>query len=559
MLKKFISTIVILAMCFSLLAMNYAGGQNVTENNAVTQKLDSYMTALQNERNFHGSILVAKDGKILLQKGYGMSDIENNVKIDKDTRFAIGSVTKQFTAMAIMQLYEKGKLSLSDKLSKYIPDYKDGNRVTIHNLLTHSSGIYNFTNLPELYKMKPEEATLKNVIALFKNKPLNFTPGTKFEYSNSGYVLLTYIIEKVSGISYDKYLDKNIFKPLGMKDTGDCYQNNNFVLKTKGYSGFLETEPVDDTLLKVAFGAGELYSTTGDLYKWDRALYTEKLLKKANLQKMFIKYTNMSSQYYYGYGFMSTYTEYGNEIMHTGGTLSFTSIIGRYIDKNVAIIALVNNSQYDVYSLEDNLADITFGKDVALPSAPKEAAVDKNIYNTYAGNYTIESMGTNVEITTDGSHIFAEVGGQEKFEIFPSSDKVFFCKKVEAEITFKFDVNNKLFGFTLHQNGIDIFASRGEDSAPSQDVKPLDQSVLDSYVGNYDLGKGTIVTITTENGHLYAQITGQDKYEIFSKSETSFYYKIVAAEINFNKNSDGVVDSLTIKQNGMEFKASKVK
>jgi CubicO group peptidase (beta-lactamase class C family) len=558
MFKKFISLIVIVLMCFSLLGMKIQRVVNTYEQNVTAVNLDTYMTELQKEQNFHGSVLVAKDGKILLEKGYGMADIENKIKNSKDTRFAIGSVTKQFTAMAIMQLFEKGKLALNDKLSKYIPDFKNGDKITLHNLLTHSSGIYNYTSLLEFSSMKPENMTLMNVINLFKNKALNFSPGTKFEYSNSGYVLLTYIIEKVSGLSYDKYLDKNIFKPLGMINTGDCYQNNELALKTIGYSGYLETEPVNDIILKGAFGAGELYSTTGDLYKWDRALYTEKLLKKANIKRMFTEYQKMSPIYSYGYGFMKDYSQYGYEILHTGGTLSFSSIISRYVDKNVTVIALVNSASYDTIPLKEDLADIVFGIRHDIPKAPKEVEIDKSVYKNYAGRYTL-AIGSDVEVTTDGEHLFAQISGQEKIEILPESEVKFFSKKVNADISFELDKNNKVIGFTLFQSGNYIKAVKNTEEVSKENSIPVEQSILDSYAGIYDMGKGATITVTSDNGHLYAQLTGQDKFEIFSQTETKFYYKVVIAEIDFNKNADGIVDSLTLKQSGLELNATKTK
>jgi CubicO group peptidase (beta-lactamase class C family) len=531
----------------------------INTNNTTSQKLEAYMTALQEEMNFHGSVLVAQDGKILLQKGYGMADVQKNIKNDKDTRFAIGSVTKQFTAMAIMQLYEKGKLSLDDKITKYIPDFTNGKNITLHNLLTHTSGIYNYTNLPKLYSMNEKDTNVNSVINLIKNLPLNFNPGERFEYSNSNYLLLTYVIEKVSGLSYDVYLDNYIFRPLGMNNTGDCYQNGKYVLKTVGYAGFLETTPVNDTIIKPAFGAGALYSTTGDLYKWDRALYTDKLLKKANLKKMFTGYSMMSAAYSYGYGFMvGNSAQYGNEIGHTGGTFSFTSVISRYVDKNVTIIALVNNASYDVMSLKDTLTNIVFGNKYEMPKGPKEVSIDKENYNNYIGKYTF-SIGGDIEITKDGDHLFAQIPGQDKFEILPESLSKFFSKQVEGELNFNFDKDNKVVGFSLHQPGVDLMAVKQNESSKITTPIVIDQSILDSYVGTYDSGKGVIFTITTENGHLYSQLTGQDKYEIYAQTDTNFYYKVVPAEIDFNKNADGKIDSLTLKQGGVELKAVKTK
>ena len=309
----------------------------------VNNELNNYMELLHKYENFNGSILIAKKGNIILDKGYGFADIDQNIRNKTQTRFAIGSVTKQFTAMAIMQLDEKQMLNIEDKISKYLPDFPNGDGITIHNLLTHTSGLVNYTELPEFYALESEDPKVEDVLNLIKDKPLEFEPGTQFKYCNTGYALLSEIIEKVSGVTFEEYLHENIFRPLNMKDTGVCYGKNKEIHHATAYSGHLDLIPVDDEiLLSQAYGAGNMYSTVEDLYRWDRALDTEQLVKKEGLDRIFKGYIDMQGMGDYGYGWLIRDTELGKEIFHTGGTLGFSANIARYIDEDLTVIVLTN-------------------------------------------------------------------------------------------------------------------------------------------------------------------------------------------------------------------------
>ena len=236
--------------------------------------------------------LVAQKGQILYKKAFGMADIELNVPMQADMVFRIGSITKQFTAVCILQLMEQGKLSLQDEITKFIPDYPtQAHKITIEHLLTHTSGIKSYTgmkNFQDIIRkdMKPEE-----VIDFFKNQPMEFVPGSKFNYNNSGYFLLGYIIEKVSGKTYPQYLEENIFKPLGMTNT--VFGSNSKIIKNRA-SGY---EPGSDGIVNaslmsmtIPYAAGSIQSTVEDLYKWHQAVHAYKLVKKENLDKAFTPY-----------------------------------------------------------------------------------------------------------------------------------------------------------------------------------------------------------------------------------------------------------------------------
>lgn len=429
-----------------------------------TQKLDNYLSTLETTDNFHGSVLVAQNGSIILNKGYGKSDFEQNIKNTKDTTFPIGSMTKQFTAMAIMQLVEKGLINVDDVISKYIPDFPNGNIITIQELLTHSSGIVNCTNLPEFWSMDIDSLKdINNIISLFKNKSLEFEPGSKFNYSNSGYILLGYIIEKVSGTNYIDYLKKNIFDPLNMKNTGLSYDGTKKMYTSTGYSGYLDVFPISDIItLNGAYGAGNLCSTTEDLYKWDRALYTDKLVKQSTLKDIFSNHIEMaSSGIYYGYGWMLSKGTYGEEIYHGGNTLGFTSNIARYPDENLTIIILTNVGYYNVNSLNNTLADISLEKNYEMPKRKSIIKIDDTQLDRYTGNYRIEGNLGNISITKQDGHLYCEQNNSgQKYELFAQSQNKFFLRVSDVEI--KFNTNNKdeVTGIYLYESGEEISAEK---------------------------------------------------------------------------------------------------
>lgn len=424
-----------------------------TKDKIIATKLDDYLNALQKSDNFHGSVLVAKDGNILLNKGYGMANFEQNIKNKSQTRFLIGSMTKQFTAMAIMQLEEKGLLSEQDKLSKYVPDFPHGDEITIYNLLTHTSGIKSLDRIPGFFNMKPED--LQNInaaINFFKNQPLDFKPGTEFEYSNSGYILLGYIVEKVSGMNYENYLNENIFKPLNMNNTGIGYIGKEKMYNSSGYQGYLDVVPISDELvIDGVHGAGNLYSTTEDLYRWNMALDTEKLVSKKTMDKMFSKYVEMykGSDIYYGYGWMIADTKNGHEVFHGGNMLGFTSNIARYTDKGLSIIILTNAGYYNINPLTYTLSNIALGDNYSMPKARNIIKLDNTSLNKYVGKYEIEGIG-NVFIKNEDGHLyFCQDGVEQKYELFPESQYKFFLRTLDGDITFDTNSNGQVTGIDI--------------------------------------------------------------------------------------------------------------
>jgi CubicO group peptidase (beta-lactamase class C family) len=321
-------------------------------------KVDQYIEGLLKQNRFSGAILLAKEGKVVHSKAYGQADRELNVPNTTATKFRLGSITKQFTAVAILQLAEKKKLTLDETAAKYIPDSHEGwKKVTIRHLLQHTSGMPSFTGFPDYSKFKVLPGTGPELIARFKDKDLEFEPGSQYRYSNSGYYLLGYIVEQVSGMSYENYLRANIFDPLGMSDTR-CDSNATIIARrASGYtSGLVEVQNATYIDMSVPGGAGNMISTVEDLFRWDRALYTDKVLSKASRDAMFTPGKNN-----YGFGWAITRSGERLVIGHGGGIDGFNTQILRYPEQDAVLIAL-SNINTEMPPITRELEAILFGQ-----------------------------------------------------------------------------------------------------------------------------------------------------------------------------------------------------
>ncbi len=337
----------------------------------LASQVEEFLEARVQRDRFSGSILVARDGKVLVRRGYGMANLEHDVPNTPETKFRVGSITKQFTAMAVMILQEQGKIDVHEKIKKYLPDAPAAwDEICVQHLLTHTSGIPNFTGFPEYPEMMRRHMMLENLVDSFKGKALEFKPGEQFEYSNSGYVLLGYLIEKVSGKPYASVLQEAIFDPLGMKSTG--YDNPIPVLKHRasGYAGRgpfrVNASFIDMT---VPHAAGALYSTVDDLFLWDRALLTEMLVPQAAREAMFTPIEEG-----YGYGWVITKQFGRRSVSHGGGINGFVARFLRFPDDGVCVVVLSNVEGTDAWALADDLAAVTLGEKPNHTGNRKEAS-----------------------------------------------------------------------------------------------------------------------------------------------------------------------------------------
>lgn len=349
---------------------------NLSNAQTKVDKLEKLLGAYAEYGKFNGSVLVAEKGKVIYKKGFGLADMEWNIPNQPDTKHRLGSITKQFTAMLIMQLFEQGKLKLDVPISTYLPDYpkKSGDIITIHHLLTHTSGIPNMTSFPGFLKDVSRNAyTPEELVKMSSDSALQFEPGKTFAYSNSGYLLLGYIIEKVTGKTYEQVLRENILTPLKMNNTG--YDHHETVLKNRarGYekngrhyvnAGFID--------MSVPHAAGAMYSTVEDLYLWDQTLYGDRLLRKENMDLMFTKHIpSGGSQYGYGWGIgdlpLGNTTERVETVGHGGGINGFNTQITR-ITRDKSLIVLLNNTGgAPLNEMTSAIAAVLYDKSFDLP------------------------------------------------------------------------------------------------------------------------------------------------------------------------------------------------
>jgi CubicO group peptidase (beta-lactamase class C family) len=506
------------------------------------QVVQSYVT----NKTFMGSVLVARGDEVLLSKGYGSANLEWNIPNSPSTKFRLGSVTKQFTAASILLLEERGKLKTDDLVKKLMPDAPVAwDKITIYHLLTHTSGIPNFTSFPDYGPQEPFSATPEKLVARFRDKPLDFQPGEEWSYSNSGYVLLGYLLEKASGESYEKFVQGNIFGPLGMKDSG--YDSNSAIIprRAAGYApgpvnaGFVH--------MSIPFSAGGLYSTTEDLLRWEQGLFGGKLLSAASLAKMTTPFKN---EYACG---VSVRTVGGHKaIDHGGGIEGFNTFLAYYPEDKLTAVVLGNLTGDAPQQIATRLAAIARGEKVQLPSERKEITLAPKILEQYVGTYALATK-INVMITVEGGQLISQVSGQGKVPLFATSETRFFPKVVDAEIEFGKD--DKGVYLVLHQGGRDMKAPRTSDKVLERKEIAIAPKILAQYTGTYELRPGFDLVITLEGDQLVSQATGQGKIPLFAESETKFFPKVMDAEIEFVKDDKGAVTHLMLHQGPAEIKA----
>ncbi len=448
-----------------LLLVSTSAAQTASPSQDLLPRVDALLNEMAKQNRFSGSILIARDGKVLISKGYGMANYETDVPNTPQTKFRLGSITKQFTALAILMLQERGKLNVQDAVCKYVPDCPAAwQPVTIHHLLTHTSGIWNFTSSPDYRKTWTLPSPVADTLARFRDKPLEFTPGERFNYSNSGYVLLGHLIEKISGQTYEAFLRENIFEPLKMTNTG--YDNPATLLKHRasGYStrtGALTNAPYLD--MSIPHAAGALYSTVEDLYLWDQALDTEKLVKQKTLDAMFTPVKNN-----YGYGF-SIEKRFGlNTISHGGGINGFTTFMVRYPNEKTTIIVLGNLEGVSTGQVASDLARIALSDKIVMPPTVK---VEPSILQSYVGRYQLPLNVANIvfDVQLNNGSLFIKPSGMFGFQVAAASQTEFFdVNQPEARFTFLKDEKGAINRMAVSGLGPTIdTARRLSDIAPS--------------------------------------------------------------------------------------------
>jgi len=504
------------------------------------------------------TVLVSHKGQVIYSKAFGMANMELNVPMEIGNVFWIASIGKQFTAVAILQLMEQGKLSLQDEITKFIPDYPtQGNKITIEHLLTHTSGIHNYSGMDDPEKTFAFDCTPTEVIDFFKNLPMRFTPGTKWEYSNSGYFLLGYIIEIITGKTYEEYLEENFFKPLGM--TNSLFASTKKIIKNRvgayslGETGFENSRSLNMTHI---YSAGAIQSTVEDLFKWHQAVHAYTVLKKETLDKAFTRYTLTDGKKTdYGYGWRLGYVFENASIWH-GGNIEGFGTTEIYLPNEDVFVAVFSNCDCNYpKEIASRLAALAAG----TPYEYQEIPVVPTLLQEYTGVYENQKDQQRI-ITMSDNMLFSQLGRGQKFKLNAYQNDMFFFEH-NAMQTIEFLRNKKgeiITLITKKLDGNDFWTKTNKPVPDSNGIK-VDGMILQTYVGEYEITSEMRFVVTREVDSIFVQAPGQDKLEMFGETETKFFLKVNDAQFEFLKDDTGQVIKVIVNQGGRTIEAIKVK
>ena len=497
----------------------------------ISERLDNYFA--ENPGKFSGAIEIQENGKTVYQKSLGYADIENKIAVNADTKFRIGSITKTFMSVLVLKAAQEGKLSLNDPLSKYFPEAQIPNaeKITVDMLLYHRSGLRDVINdkFDEFvtYYTKPQTRT--QMIERIAKAGTNFAPDSTFRYCNSGFILLTYIIEDVCGKSYDKLLNEQIIKPLQLSHTGVC------TTPIHSEDGFAQSFSISGERLEefdpsAVLGAGAMYSTTGDLLKFFNAL-TSGYFGSGIFEQMKDFKDN------WGRGLIPMSYENHKGFGHTGGIHGFAAVMIKIDDKTIVFCS--NNSFTDANNFVNTILDIAPKPNKQYIILPAEQL------KKYEGKYTCEQLKMDVEITSTGTQLATQAMGQPGFPLDAISETEF--EFAAAGVKMVFDLAKHTF--TLHQNGGEFLFVKTSEKETSNNLT-LNAEQLTKYEGVYNSkALGMDITIAVKDGQLTGQGTGQPSFPLNATAENEFEFKMGGIEMKFNVNDK----KMTLKQRGMEF------
>jgi CubicO group peptidase (beta-lactamase class C family) len=423
-------------------------------------EMEDFVQAHGASGKFMGAVLVARGGEVLHSAGYGMANLEHASPNTPETVFRLASLSKAFTAAAVLQLQEQGRLDVNDTLDRYLPSYPHGGEITLHQLLNHTSGTPDYAAFTGHSTAFRNRVSLDELIATFSGLPLEFPPGSQFAYSNSGYALLAAVIQKVSGQRHMDYLAEHIFGPLGMAATG--YDEASAVMpgRAAGYAweggAYRNAEFID---LSNAAGSGDLATTVLDLHKWDRALYTDQVLGAAARAAYFAPSAVMGEGAGYAYGWAEVAMGGRAYQLHGGGINGFNTFVARYPAEELYVAVLSNVESAATQHIAMGLAAIALGDPYDLPGQPEAVEVDPAIYASYAGRYQV-SAEMIITVTTDSGRLFAQVPDQPQIELLPASETEFFAEGADLRLRFEVGEDGAVTGMIILEGGQEIHAAK---------------------------------------------------------------------------------------------------
>lgn len=407
-------------------------------------KLDNYFNALEENNKFMGSVAISKNGEIIYTKSIGLADIENNVKATENTKYRIGSISKTFTSVLVLKAVEERKLSLNQTIDKWFPTIKNAKQITVEHLLNHRSGIHSFTDDEDYLTWNTQSKTEKEMVEIIAKGGSDFDPNSKAEYSNSNFVLLTYILEKTYKKSYSELLQEYITKPLGLTNTyvfGKINTNNN-ECKSYKFTGSWKLEPETD--FTVPLGAGAIISTPSDLTKFADALFGGKLLKSESLEIM----KTIKDGYGSGLFQIPFYNHIGYG--HTGGIDGFSSVYSHFADDNISYALTSNGTHVNNNDISIAVLSAVFGKPYEIPTFTTFNLTSEDL-DKYLGVYATEQIPFKIAITKDGNTLIAQGTGQPAFAL-----------EATEKDKFKFDQAGAKFEFNPTDKTMILFQGGGQ-------------------------------------------------------------------------------------------------
>jgi len=546
-------------------------------------RIEEYLARANKVGQFNGAALVAENGKVIYKKGLGLANMEWNVPNDADTKFRLGSITKQFTSALILQLVEQGKLKLDGKLSDYLPDYRKdvGDKVTIHHLLTHTSGIPSYTSQPKFFEeVSRNPYTVVDFVKKYASGDLEFEPGTKFRYNNSGYFLLGAIIEKIHGKSYEQVIKENIFDPLGMKNSGYDHHGTLLSKRASGYqktpTGYINAPYLD---MSLPYAAGSLYSTVEDLYLWDQALYADKIVSAKSRELM---YKPFLDNYAYGWSITKVTLAQSKEaitsVAHSGGINGFNTLLVRYPDQKNLIVLLDNTSQgANLGRINRDLTNILYNQPFEMPKQSIAEVLMKTIAergDVAAAVKQYRELKATQRATYDfGESELNELGyrllGQKKMKEAIEILKL----NVEAhpQAANPYDslgeaylaAGERELALQNYRKAVEL---NPQNTAAATIIKNLespaakvDPATLDAYAGQYDVTGLGLLDIVKDGERLVGAPPGQTKIELTARGADHFFVAGPNIHITFVKDDKGQVTHAMVRaRDGREVQAKKV-
>jgi D-alanyl-D-alanine carboxypeptidase len=527
----------------------------------IARQIDTTLAATFKPDEPGAAVIVVKDGKTILRKAYGLADVEKKVAVQPGDVFRIGSITKQFTAVAILMLEEEGKLSVKDEITKFLPDYPtQGKKITIEHLLTHTSGIRSYTSMPTFRDIVAKDMKPMEVVDFFKNEKMDFDPGERYLYNNSGYFLLGVIIEKISGMSYADFVAKRIFVPLDMKHTAYEGSERNGVKRVAGHQRRAEAwVPAQPMSMTQPYAAGSLISNVDDMATWNAAVEAGKLLKPATWKRAFTPYVlNNGKPMEYGYGW-SLRKFRGQPIIEHGGAINgFVSEGMRVPDSKVFVSILMNHTgrQPGPSYIAQNVTAMAMGKPFA---ERKPITVSVDTLKAFEGIYKTETPPNRV-VQLDGDKLVLQRGGTRAVMV-PYAENEFALPNFSfTRYRFVKGEDGKVkHVVAIDPNDSEDINVRIGDKPTERKVVPIAQKDFDMLVGEYKIANDFALNVTREGDRYFTQATGQGKIEIYAESETKFFVKVMDAQLTFQKDAEGKATGVVMTQGGRDTPAKKVK